>query len=30
MTEEDWNVYFEQYPISKTGKTAQDIINQLG
>lgn len=29
MTEEDWNIYFDQYPISKTGKTAQEIINKL-
>jgi hypothetical protein len=29
MTEQDWNVYFENYPISKIGKTSLDIINKL-
>lgn len=30
MTEEDWNTYFEQHPISTGGKEAKDIINNLG
>jgi hypothetical protein len=29
MTEEDWDQYFQQYPVSKTGNTAKDILHKL-